>query len=99
MDLLNIPMRDGSRHFLSLPETRDWGELRDHIATLPGATVTGYVTDEVTEVWIDFSYVGYDFSVNNQFGEFWFFVVDTSCPEPVLQSVTAHCTPFLDSGL
>ena len=94
-----MPMHDGSRHFLSLPETRGGGELRDHIATLAGTTLTGYLTDEVTEVWIDFRYAGYDFSVNNQSGEYWFFVADPKCPDRVLSSVAAHCTPFLDPGL
>ena len=31
------------------------------------------------------------FSVNNQFGEWWFFVRDPSCDDAVLQTVVHHC--------
>lgn len=84
-------MHDGSRHFSSLPETVDWDLLRDHVATLPGAEVTGFITDHVFEAWIDFTYQGYSFSINNQFGDYWFFVEDVHCPDKILLAVVTHC--------
>jgi hypothetical protein len=66
--LLNVIMSDGSRQFGELPQTALWHVLRDHIEKLDGAAVTDFVTDDVTEAWIDFSYRGYRFSVNDQFG-------------------------------
>lgn len=93
--LLNITMNDGSRQFGELPQSVLWYELKDHIAQLPG--VTGFVTDGVTEAWIDFTYQGQEFSVNDQFGDYWFFVKEPSCPDAVLESVLAHCASVLDN--
>ncbi len=84
-------MLDGSRHFVSLPETRSPDALRDHIARLPGAVVTKFVFDGIVEAWIVFRYGGHEFSVNNQFGDYWFFVQDPACPDSTLQEVAAYC--------
>jgi hypothetical protein len=89
--LLNSSMNDGSRHFGDLPQTVLWYELRDHIERLDGAKVTDFVTDHITEAWIDFSYRGYRFSVNDQFGDYWFFVEDPNCPDEILNAVLSHC--------
>jgi hypothetical protein len=88
--LLEIIMHNGSRHFGALPQTTLWYEIRDHISELEGAILTGFITDEVTEGWIDFSYLGHSFSINDQFGEYWFFVKDPACPDDILQSVLKH---------
>ncbi|MHB1036183.1 MAG: hypothetical protein ACYC35_29855 [Pirellulales bacterium] len=95
MNLMDWRAHDGSRQFAAIPEVVSWAALRDHIAALPGAQITRYLTDQVTEVWIDFSYRGYAMSVNNQFGEFWFFVDDPNCPDSILISVCEHCTQLL----
>lgn len=89
-------MNDGSRHFGALPQTVLWYELRDHIKKLAGATVTGFITDDVTEAWIDFTYRGQQFSVNDQYGEYWFFVADPQCPDELLTAVLAHCSLLLE---
>ena len=92
---LSIVMNDGSRHFGELPQTVLWYELRDHIEVLEGASVTDFVTDHVTEAWIDFSYRGHRFSVNDQFGDYWFFVEDPNCPDEILRAVLSHCELLL----
>jgi hypothetical protein len=97
-ELLNITMNDGSRQFGALPQTVLWEELRDHIEELGGATVTDFITDHVTEAWIDFSYGGHRFSVNDQFGEYWFFVENPNCPDEILRAVLSHCELLLVSG-
>ena len=89
--LLNLTMNDGSRQFLALPESVPGNLLRDHIANLEGTEVTGFLTDYITEVWIHFSFHGQKFSINNQFGEYWFFVEDSKCPDDVLRIVAEHC--------
>ena len=94
-ELLNITMHDGSRQFASLPESRSWYALRDHLARLPGAAVTDFITVGVTEVWIDFTYRGYAFTINNQFGEYWFFVQQPDCPNSVLSEVADYCRRLL----
>lgn len=95
-------MHDGSRQFAALPETYDveqpqWERLRDWVGRLDGAKLTGYVTDEVTEAWIDFTYMGHRLSINNQMGEWWFFVTDPACPEAILAKVIGHFDSLLSS--
>lgn len=89
--LFNIIMNDGSRHFGDMPQNVDWWEFRDHIAKMEGAVVTAFVTDGVTEAWIDFNYAGQAFGVNTQMGEYWFFVDDPSCPDAILERVLDYC--------
>jgi len=93
--LLNNIMYDGSRQFGELPQTVLWNELCDHISKLDGATVTSFITDGITEAWIDFTYREQEFSVNDQFGDYWFFVTDPTCPDGVLEEVLAHCRLLL----
>ena len=95
MNLLNIRMHDGSRHFAGLPIRASWQELRAHLAQLPGAAETAFITDLVTESWLDFTYRGQHFSVNDQFGEFWFFVTDPACDDSLLHSVVNHFAALL----
>src|SRR5438128_1271401 len=54
MRFSDMRMSNGSRHFMSLPETRSPDALRDHIARMPGAVVTSFVFDGVVEAWIKF---------------------------------------------
>lgn len=88
--LLNIRAADGSRQFFAQPQTASWYEVRDFVRELPGAKLTGFLTDDVTEAWIDFTFAGHSFTINDQFGEYWFFVADPSCPDAVLDSVAQH---------
>jgi hypothetical protein len=93
--LLNLPMHSGSRQFAALPETCSWKRLRKHIERLPGAAVTSFLTDDVTEMWLDFSFHHRAFTVNNQYGDFWCFVRDAACPDEILVAVVEHCEPLL----
>ena len=83
--LTDYRMHDGSRHYASLPQLLSFNQLRAHLKRQPGVLITGYITDEVTEVWIDFSYSGHNFTVNNQFGEYWLFAQDPTTPDDVLE--------------
>lgn len=89
-DLIDHRMHDGSRNFLSLPESEPWNLAYEHIVKLAGTAIDRYLTDDVTEVWIDFRYKGHIFTINNQFGEYWFFVKDPRCPDPVLHEIAQH---------
>jgi len=95
-EIYDMRMRDGSRHFASLPESEPWESLHEHVKRLGGVSETGIVTDEVTEAWIDFSFRGHEFSINNQSGDYWFFVEDPACPEEVLEAVLSHCKLLLE---
>ena len=94
--LLNIAAKDGSRHFGSLPQAILWHELRDRLAKLDGVAITEFVTDGVTEAWVDFLYQGHSFSINDQFGEYWFFVNDPKCPEEILRKLLGHFSVLLN---
>lgn len=83
-------MRDGSRNFADLPQTQLWYAVRDHISALPGACLTSFITDGVTEAWIDFTYRNHHFSINDQYGDYWFFVKDPKCPDEILEEVYEH---------
>lgn len=93
--IFNMTMNDGSRHFVALPESESWYDLRDYITKLPGAVVTEFVTDHITEAWIDFTYCEHLFSVNNQYGDYWFFVQDPTCSDEILLEVARYCAEFL----
>src|SRR6266550_2371833 len=94
-ELLNIIMHDGSRQFGELPQSATWYKLRQHIGTLNGASVTEFITDDITEAWIDFSLRGYQFTVNNQFGDYWFFANDAQAPDEILETILSHCRSLL----
>ena len=53
-------------------------------------------TDGITEAWIDFTCAGYEFTINDQFGEYWFFVNDATCPDNILRRVESHFGKVLD---
>lgn len=94
--LLNFKAHDGSRNFSELPESCSWDKLKKHIQRLPGARIKDYISDQVTEMWLDFSFSGHTFTVNNQMGDFWFFVQDSNCPDEILTVVVEHCETLLD---
>lgn len=89
-ELFDIRMKDGSRHFADLPETVFFDRMRDHLELLAGATETAFVTDRVTEMWLDFDYRDHQFSINNQMSSYWFFVNDPTCPQEILTAVRSH---------
>jgi hypothetical protein len=94
VQLLNNRMKDGSRNFILLPQTVPPLRLIPRIVTLWGAFPTAYVPS-LAESWIDFRYRRQNFSINNQFGDFWFFVEDASCPTDILERVANHFSKFL----
>jgi hypothetical protein len=97
--LLDFRMKDGSRHFAELPQTRLWDDVRDHVSSLAGARLTGFVCDYVTQAWIDFTYCGQSFSINDQLGDYWFFVSDPTCPADLLTDVGAHFARLLSPSV
>ncbi len=95
LDLLDFRMNDGSRHFAKLPETIFFDKLYKIAEQLEGAKQTAFVTDWTTEVWLDFEFHEYKFSINNQFGDYWFFVQSSKCPDKILLEVLKHFERFL----
>ena len=95
--IIDFSMKDGSRHFAELPASADWYSVRDHTNALVGAKLTGFLCDGVTEAWIDFTYMGEAFTINDQCGQYWFFAKNPQCPESVLAEVAAHWEGLLGS--
>jgi len=93
--LLNFIMNDKSRKFAELPENCDWEVLRFHLEKLQKIQVTDYITDNITTVWIDFNYKNQRFSINNQYGEYWFFSQNPVCPEEILIEIVEYCEELL----
>ncbi len=83
-------MKDGSRHFGELDLVSFFDIMHGHLARLEGAIETGFVTDWVTEMWLDFEFCGHNFSINNQLGWYWLFVDDPECPDQLLEQVLGH---------
>ena len=95
MKLLQDEMHDGSRNFLLLPTGRTPPiHLVFHVFLLWGAFPTAYIPS-FGESWIDFRYKGNKFSINNQYGDFWFFVEDPLCPDSILLEVAKHFEKIL----
>jgi len=95
IELLNYAAHDGSRQFAELPQTVLWYDMRDHLRKLPGAVITNFLCDGVTEAWIDFTYRVHSFTVNDQFGAYWFFVDDPKCSDEILTEIVGHCENLL----
>lgn len=94
-ELTDHRMCDGTRNFATLSASRDWYAVRDHVASLAGAAITAFVCDDLTEAWIDFRFRGHEFSINDQMGEYWFFVRDPNCDATILQAVAEHFRTLL----
>ena len=82
-------MADGSRLFLTLPQSVLPNAVVAHLKTLRNAELVGFL-DGVMEAWIDFRYLRNDFNIHNPDDEFWFFVKDPDCADAVLEAVRDH---------
>lgn len=96
-ELLDMRMNDGARHFADMPESVFFDEVADHVENLDGAELTEFVTDGVVEMWLEFTFRGHVFSVNNQLGDYWFFVNDPTCPDEILLAVCDHFRELLQA--
>ena len=89
-------MRDGSRHFVDMPEVIFFDEVADHVEELGGSEITEFLTDGVVEMWLEFDYREHRFSVNNQFGDYWFLVEDANCLDEILLEIVEHFRRLLE---
>ena len=90
VDYLDQRMEDGSRLFAIIREPMSWADLRQHLEQMQGLEILQFVTDGVTEGWLDFRFFDHQFSVNDPMGELWFFVTDPTCASFVLSDLTFH---------
>ena len=95
MELLDVRAHDGSRRFIALPKSVPWRRLRHHLKARTGVELTGFVTDGVTEGWLDFTYGGHRFTANDQLRQYWFFVDDPAAPDELLRDLADYCAQLL----
>lgn len=95
-DLFSKKVMDGSRHFVDLPEVVFFDEIADHVEELDGAEITEFIADGTVEMRLDFEFRGHKFSVNNQPGDYRFFVENPHCPDEVLLAVIEHFRRLLE---
>ena len=80
-------MNDGSLFFFDMPASISWDELHARIESLDDAQITNFFSDLIVGFWLDFTFRGHQFSVNNPMGEYWFFVEDATCSPEILNVV------------
>lgn len=90
----NLP--EDAFHFVDFPEVIFFDEFGDHVEKLPGAEVKEFEVDGTIEIWLEFTFRDQHFYVNNRFGDYWFYVADPKCPEPVLLEVADHFRKLLE---
>ena len=95
-DLLAKKINNGARHFVDLPEVVFFDDFADCVEELEGAEITEFITDGVIEMWLDFDFRGHRFSVNNQLGDYRFYVADADCPEEILFEIIDHFRELLE---
>lgn len=84
--IFNFSLRDGSLHFLCLPEVILADELVERINACGDKKAREFLYS-VPESWIDFEFLDRQFTINTQFGEYWLFVDDPNCSADVLIAV------------
>lgn len=89
-------MRDGARHFVDMPEVIFFDDLYEHAEKLAGAAINEFETDGVVEMWLAFEFRGHEFFINNQLGDYRFFVKDPDCPEEILLEIADHFRKLLE---
>lgn len=90
VDYLDVRMQDGSRLFAILKDPLSWKALRDHLETMQSLKILRFVTDGITEGWLDFEYFGHHFTVHDPLGEFYVFVKDAECSSFILGELMTH---------
>jgi hypothetical protein len=90
MKLIDVRTEDGSRQFACVPKYGTWRTLHEQVGRLPGATVHNFVAEGVAGPWMEFSFRGHRFLVQERDGDWWLCVRDPQCPDTLLYQVASH---------
>lgn len=96
IDELRDNMNDNARHFVDLPEVIFFDELSDHLEELPGYQLNEFEVDGVVGLWIEFEWANNKFFVDNQPGDYRFYVEDPKCEEGILLEISNHLRSLLE---
>jgi hypothetical protein len=80
--------------FCKFPQTRLGCEIRERLVELPGVAVTDAIDAPIAGSWIEFTFRGHSFTINEESEEFVFYVEDGDCPAAVLAEVAGHFDLF-----
>jgi hypothetical protein len=94
--LFKTESKDDWRHFVDMPEVIFFDHFYDYLEELEGAEITSFVPDGTIEMRLDFDFHGHKFFVDNQLGEYRFFVQDRNCPEEILFEIIDHFRALLE---
>ena len=86
----NIINPDGSRLFFGRTENLSASQSRALVESLDGGQITKFLTDIITEFWLDFSFQQHQFTIHSAWHGYWFFVKDASCPPEILEIIIKH---------
>ena len=96
--LLNVIAPDGTRLFGRLPKAASWPALSllfERIRALPRVLhpyVVTFPAGQSDAMLVGFTYSGYDFSIRERDGEYWFLVSPAECSDLILHHILAHCS-------
>jgi len=91
MEMLNELMKDGSLLFAEISEGITWEQLKYHIEGLEQLYIMDFLTDGVTEAWLDFYYYGQIFSIHSpMMGGYLLYAKDHNCPAFMLMELIVH---------
>ena len=96
MDDLKSNLPDDALHFVDFPEVIFFDEFYDHVEILDGAVIEEFEVDGTIEMWLEFTFRGHRFFVNNRFGDYWFYAKDPKCPEDILLEIAGHFRKILE---
>ena len=83
-------MADGSVLFAELSGNISWAELRDHLERIDQLLIMKFVTDGITEAWLDFYYHGQHCTVHCPLDDYLVFAQDGNCPAFMLMELIEH---------
>jgi hypothetical protein len=90
MKLIDIRTRDGSRHFLSLPQSTAWIAVRGHAMRLPQLEILNFVDSEDLQARLEFLFLGHRFLIQGIDRQHHFFVSDPNCSDLIVYQVARH---------
>ena len=95
-DLYKTESHENWRHFVDMPEVIFFDHFYDYLEELEGTDITSFVADGTIEMQLDFNFRGHRFFVDNQLGDYRFFVKDANCPEEILFEIIEHFRVLLE---
>ncbi len=91
-------LSEDARHFVDFPEVIFFDDFYEQIEDLYGTEITRFEADGIIEMWLEFSFRGHRFFVNNRFGDYQFYVEDAECPDEILIEIADHFRRLLENS-